>query len=119
KQAALAALGARRATSAAGAIGRIARDAEVGLDLRVTATRALGAVCATAELDFLTRAAGRVASPADEADLRIGLAALDALGHIHPADLASRLAPLRDPKARLPVRNAANRALADEGSCPR
>ncbi len=117
KQAALAALGARRATSSAGAIGRIARDAEVGLDLRVTATRALGAVCATNELDFLTRAAARVASPADEADLRIGLAALDALGRIHPADLGARLAPLRDKNARPPVRNAANRALADAGTC--
>lgn len=118
KQAALAALGARRATSAAGAIGRVARDAEVGLDLRVTATRALGAVCAANEVDYLTRAALRVASPADEADLRLGLAALDALGRIHPADLAARLAPLLDKKVRLPVRNAANRALTDQGTCP-
>ena len=75
------------------------------------------AVCATTELAFLTRAAARVASPADEADLRIGLAALDALGRIHPADLGARLAPLRDKNARPPVRNAANRALADAGTC--
>ncbi len=117
KQAALEALGARRVTAAAGPVAQIARDAEARLELRVAATRALGAICAAGELDLLTRAAQRAIAPVDEADLRVGVAAIDALGRIHPSDLAARLAPLRAKTVRLPLRNAAERALLEPPAC--
>ncbi len=117
RQAALAALGARHATGSSAAISALARDVEAPLELRVSATRALGAVCAVSELDALTRAAGRAASPADEADLRIGLAAIDALGQIHPDDLGARLAKLREKNVRPPLRHAADRAIAEPSAC--
>ncbi len=117
KQAALAALGAHRATASAPAIAEISGDPSVPLDVRITATRALGAVCATGEVERLTRAANLALNPADEADLRIGLAAIDALGRIHPGDLARRLEKLRDKKVRAPLRGAADRALVETEIC--
>jgi hypothetical protein len=117
KQASLSALGARHATGSAGAISAVAKDSAAPLDLRVTATRTLGAVCAVGELEFLTRAAQRALSPIDEADLRMGVAAIDALGRIHPEDLGARLAKLRDKNVRPPLRHAADRAIEEPSAC--
>ena len=117
KQASLSALGARRATGSAGAISALAKDPSASLDLRVTATRTLGAICAVAEVEFLTRAANRALSPIDEADLRLGVAAIDALGRIHPDDLGARLAKLRDKNVRPPLRHAADRAAVEPSTC--
>lgn len=117
KQAALAALGQRHAKGSAAAIAEVAKDAEAPLEVRVTATRTLGAVCASSELEYLTRAAKRALSPLDEADLRVGVAAIDALGRLHPADLATRLSKLREKGVRPPLVNAANRALVETDVC--
>lgn len=117
KQASLGALGVRRATGAAGAISAVAKDPAASVDLRVTATRTLGAVCAVAEVEFLTRAANRALSPIDEADLRLGVAAIDALGRIHPDDLGARLTKLRDKSVRPPLRHAADRAMVEPSAC--
>ena len=117
RQAALSALSARRATSSAGAMAKLARDADSPLELRVAATRALGAVCASSEVDYLTRAAVRALAPIDEADLRVGVAAIDALGRIHPRDLNERLAKLREKTVRLPLKSAADRAVAETDVC--
>lgn len=117
RQAALSALSARRATSSAGAMAKLARDADSPLELRVAATRALGAVCASSEVDYLTRAAVRALAPIDEADLRVGVAAIDALGRIHPRDLSERLAKLREKTVRLPLKSAADRAVAETDVC--
>lgn len=117
KQAALAALGQRHAKGSAAAIAEVAKDAEAPLEVRVTATRTLGAVCASSELEYLTRAANRALSPLDEADLRVGVAAIDALGRLHPADLATRLAKLREKGVRPPLVHAATRALAETDVC--
>lgn len=117
RQASLSALGARRATSSAPAISALARDAETPMDLRVSATRTLGMICAPSELEYLTRAANRALSPIDEADLRVGVAAIDALGRIHPNDLGSRLAKLREKNVRPPLRHAAERAMAETDVC--
>ena len=67
--------------------------------------------------DRLTKLALNARAPVDEADERIGMAAIEALGALHPADLEARLAPLRAKDARLPLRRAAERALADAGTC--
>ena len=115
--AALLALGERRATGSAGAMATLAKSQEAQLDLRVAAVRALGAVCATSELDYLTRAAVRALQPMDEADLRLGVAAIDALGRIHPADLAKRLEKLKAKDVRPPLRHAAERALVEPSVC--
>jgi len=115
--AALLALGERRATGSAGAMAALARSPDAQLDLRVAAVRALGAVCASGELDYLTRAAERALRPIDEADLRLGVAAIDALGRIHPGDLAKRLEPLKAKDVRPPLRHAAERALAEPPAC--
>lgn len=117
--AALLALGERHASRSAGAMAALAKDQEAQLDLRVAAVRALGAVCASSELDYLGRAAERALHPVDEADLRLGVAALDALGRIHPPDLAKRLEKLRAKDVRTPLRHAAERALVEPTTCAR
>jgi hypothetical protein len=67
--------------------------------------------------DRLTKLAYLARAPVDEADDRIGIAAIEALGALHPADLETRLAPLRAKDVRLPVRRAAERALSEPAAC--
>jgi HEAT repeat protein len=113
REAAVVALAAHGARGAAGDVRARMEDEREDLGVRVSATRALGALCDRASTDALTERAQRAASPvASEAEMQIGLAAADALGKVHPGDLAKRLALLRDRSARVEVQRAAERAIA-------
>ena len=85
--------------------------------VRALAATMLGAMCIRGDADRLTKLARRATSPVDEADDRIGMAAIEALAALHPPDLAERLAQLGDQRVRLPVRRAAERALSEPGNC--
>jgi HEAT repeat protein len=88
--------------------------------VRTAAARALGAMCDPAQLERLTELARSAADPmASGEDLTLGLAAIAALGDIHPADLPSRLAKLRDKSVRDAVRAAAEHALTTPAKCSR
>ncbi len=112
---ALAAHGARDYAKAVRA--RLDDEQELG-DVRVAAAHALGAMCDPAQLERLTELARGAADPmAGGAELTLGLAAIQALGDIHPADIASRLAKLRDKSVRDAVRAAAEHALTSQPKC--
>ncbi|MBX3192850.1 MAG: HEAT repeat domain-containing protein [Labilithrix sp.] len=114
---AIAAFGKQRATAQAAPIRERLDDPKEDPDVRALAARTLGAMCIRGAADRLTELAHRARSPVDEADDRIGIAAIDALGALHPADLEKRLAPLREKNVRLPVRRAADRALSEPTVC--
>ncbi len=117
RAAALAALGQQRATSQAARIRERLDDGREDAEVRALAARTLGAMCVNGAVDRLTKLAHLARSPVDETDDRIGMAAIEALGALHPADLDRRLAPLRAKDVRMPVRRAAERALTEPGSC--
>jgi HEAT repeat protein len=117
RAAAIVALGRQRATSQTPAIRERLDDAREDVEVRALAARTLGVMCASGAADRLTKLAHLARSPVDETDDRMGIAAIEALGTLHPPDLAARLAPLRGKDVRLPVRRAAERAMAEPGSC--
>ncbi len=112
------ALALHRARAYASAVRERLDDAQEIPIVRTAAARALGAMCDPAQLERLTELARAAADPmASGEDLTLGLAAIAALGDIHPADLASRLAKLRDKSVRDAVRGAAEHALASPARC--
>ncbi len=114
---ALGALGRHKVTSQAARVRERLDDPREDPEVRALAARTLGGMCVQNAADRLTKLALNARAPVDEADERIGMAAIEALGALHPADLEARLAPLRAKDARLPLRRAADRALADAGTC--
>ena len=93
-------------------------DEREAVPVRAQAARALGAVCSTEDLDRLTLLAQATLAPmAFELEREVGLGAIEALGVIHPRDLAQRLAPLRTKKTPPSLKAAADRALAGRGQC--
>jgi hypothetical protein len=79
---------------------------------RAAVARALGAMCAEPELDALTefaKAAG--AKAAFASDVILGIAAIEALGRIHPPDLRLRLASLQTQAAKGALHIAVQDAL--------
>lgn len=117
RAAAVTALGNQRATQHADKIRERLDDGREDVEVRALAARTLGTMCIRSATDRLTKLAHLSRSPVDEADERIGMAALDALTMLHPGDLEKRLAPLRAKEVRIPVRRAAERALSEPGSC--
>jgi HEAT repeat protein len=117
RSAATLALAKVRATGAVPKIRARLDDAREDADVRASAALALGILCDRSAVPRLTKLAMLAQSPVDEADDRVGTAAIEALGALHPGDLERRLAPLRTKDARLPVRRAAERALATPGAC--
>ena len=117
RMSALGALGKHKVSAEAGKIRERLEDAKEDPDVRAMAARTLGVLCVQDAADRLTKLAMNARSPVDESDDRIGMAAIEALGTLHPADLEKRLAPLRSKDARLPVQRAANRALAEKEVC--
>lgn len=117
RQAALTSLGKLRATSEASRIRDRLDDTGEDTEVRALAARTLGTMCIQGAADRLTKLAMLSRVPVDERDERIGMAAIEALGALHPADLEKRFAPLRDKGVRMPVRRAAERALTEPGSC--
>ena len=111
------ALGKQRATAQAPRVRERLDDTKEDPDVRALAARTLGLMCVQNAADRLTKLAHLSRSPVDEADERIGVAAIEALGALHPADLEARLAPLRGKDVRMPVRRAAERAMIEPSSC--
>ncbi|MBS2012352.1 MAG: HEAT repeat domain-containing protein [Deltaproteobacteria bacterium] len=115
--AALAAFGNHRAVRQAEKIRERLDDVKEDPDVRAAAARTLGALCVQNASDRLTKLALLSRAPVDEADERVGMAAIEALGALHPTDLEQRLAPLRAKEVRMPVRRAAERALHEPSAC--
>ena len=114
----LAALAGHRARGFSDAVRERVDDEREDPEVRVAAARALGALCDAKTLDRLTELARAAADPAvDQDTLALGLAAVDALGAMHPADLAARLSKLRGEGVRDAVKAAAAKALAMAPAC--
>jgi aminopeptidase N len=117
RSAVLEALGRLHATEFAKRIRRRLDDGREDPEVRALAARTLGSICARDATDDLVELALLSRAPVEEADERIGLAAIEALGQLHPPDLEKRFAPLRAKGVSQPVRRAAERAIAEPGAC--
>ncbi|WP_298380690.1 hypothetical protein, partial [uncultured Bradyrhizobium sp.] len=113
----IAALGKQHATSQAGLVRERLDDTKEDPEVRALAAKTLGAMCVQNAADRLTKLAHLSRAPVDEGDDRIGIAANEALGALHPRDLETRLAPLRGKDVRMPVRRAVERAIVEPTSC--
>ncbi len=103
------ALGAHQASSELGKIRARLRDEEEYPMVRAAAAQALAALCDTSSLDTLTKYAQKLVDPmANAQEHLVGSAALLALGDMHPADLETRLKPLRAKGAPPQARQAAD-----------
>jgi len=112
------ALAAHHAREYASAVRKRLDDAQELPSVRTSAAHALGAMCDPGQLERLTELARASADPVASAeDIAVGVAAIAALGDMHPADLASRLAPLREKTVRMMVRGAAEHALVAPAKC--
>ncbi len=115
---AILALAAHRATGQAEALLERLDDGEEDLEVRIAAARALGQICARMATNRLVKLAASGASPvASEDERAVGMAAIDALGRLHPPDLAARLAKARAPDANAGARRAAEHALRETDVC--
>ena len=118
KVAAVEALGTHRARNFAKELGERADDENEAIDVRVAAVRALGASCDVGSLGRLSDFAAKVSSQmASDVEVALGLAAVEALGALHPADLARRLAPLTSAQTKPAIRKMALDAIAQPGTC--
>ncbi len=112
------ALASHRARDYASDVRKRLDDGQELPSVRTAAAHALGAMCDPAQLERLTELARAAADPmASAEDLAVGVAAVGALGDMHPADLASRLAKLRDKSVRFMLRGAAEHALVQPAKC--
>ncbi len=118
RSAILGALASHQARAYADAVRKRLDDAQELPEVRIAAAHALGAMCDPRQLERLTELARAAGDPmASGEDLTLGLAALTALGDIHPVDLATRIAKLRDKSVRDAVRAAAEHALVAPAKC--
>lgn len=112
------AIAKRRIAGGAAILLEIAKDQKATLEARSRATRALGTLCHRAALDWLTEVALAGSTPGgDGVTVELGGAALVALGKLHPANLADRLAPLLTQGAPHHAILAAQAALAETERC--
>jgi HEAT repeat protein len=111
------ALGKLRATSQASKIRDRLDDTKEDVEVRALAARTLGILCVQSAADRLTKLALLARQPVDAADDQIGTAAIDALSNLHPNDIEKRLAPLREKGVRPLLKRAAERAIAEQGTC--
>lgn len=111
------ALGAHGARSYREAIRRHLTDVEEDLAVRSASARALGQLCDAKAVDTLATMAVTGASSQDAGEVALGLVATEALGAIHPRDLAARFVPLRSKSVRPDARAAAARALEEPDRC--
>jgi hypothetical protein len=107
------ALVARGARSQIGAIRGRAFDRDEAVDVRSEAVEALGALCDTGAVEDLHDLAKR-GSQSDGAH-QLALAAIHALGQIHPPDLGQRLSALD--QTSLVVKDAVRRAMRASAHC--
>lgn len=109
RAASAASLGARRVASAATELLDRLEDAKERFEVRQAAASALGALCDNDSADTLWKLVRRIDDPlATPEERAIGEASLGALVRIAPADLGTKLEPLRRGKAQ----KAVERALA-------
>ncbi|WP_394824137.1 HEAT repeat domain-containing protein [Pendulispora albinea] len=117
--AAVEALGVHRAATYAARV-RTLLDEDNAPEVHLAGVHTLAQMCDGSALDRLTELATKAAAPNAEAnELTLGLASIDALGKIHPPDLARRLAKVTGKDVRAQVRGAAQLALAAPGICKR
>jgi hypothetical protein len=114
---ALEGLGAHKATAHADAVRERQDDGDESLEVRAGAILALAEMCDARSLDAWTKLARAARSPLDDRDRRLGSAAIAALGLLHPADLATRLAPLMEKDTPPAAREMAKAAAAQQGGC--
>jgi hypothetical protein len=110
-------LGAHHAVAHVEAIRARQDDAAEDVEVRARAILALGSLCDRKSLAQWTKLARAAKTPADDRDKRLGGAAIAALGEVHPADLAERLAPLAEKDAPQVLREMVKVALAGQSSC--
>ena len=92
-------------------------DTREDIEVRMAAARALGTMCVRSATDRLETLARPEASPiSDETSVQLALAAIDALGHLHPADLDARLAKVAK-DAKDEVKRAVDRARSEKDLC--
>jgi hypothetical protein len=114
RRAALGALGTRGARAHGDIVLERLDDEEEWPAVRLSAARALGALCHAPALASLTKHARSLGDPLASQDERgIGYASLGALRDLAPPDLAKRLAPLLDKRAPAGARAAAAMALKE------
>ncbi len=112
KRAALGALGARGARDHADIVLERLDDDEEWPAVRLSAARALGALCFERALGSLTKHTRALVDPlASVEDRGVGYASLGALRDLAPSDLAKRLAPLLAKNAPPGARAAAEAAI--------
>jgi len=116
---AISALAGHAAVASVGTIRSRLEDTREDVDVRVAAAHALGGLCDLRALDALERLAISGASSPDPNDVALGLAATDALGQLHPADLAKRLKGVHTKGARPDAQRAADAAVSAPGVCRR
>ena len=107
------ALAMRGAKGQVKAIRARALDDEEAIDVRREAIDALGTLCDDASADDLYELAKRW--PESDATRSLGLAAIVALGEIHPKDLADRLSAID--QGSMVIKDAVRRALSTKSVC--
>ncbi|CAN5316865.1 hypothetical protein BH09MYX1_BH09MYX1_04720 [soil metagenome] len=118
EEAILDAIGGHRAKSALPAVRDRFDDEREDAIVRAAAARTLGALCDLTYVDQLTEIALHASDPLVNSEgLGLTLAAIEALGAIHPKDIASRLRPLDAETVKDAVRATAKRAIAGPGTC--
>lgn len=118
EEAILDALAAHKARGALKAVRARFDDDREDAVVRTAAARTLGALCDADWVDELTKVALHADDPLVNSEgLALTLAAIEALGAIHPKDVASRLKPLDADGVKEAVRATVKRAIANPGSC--
>ncbi|NUO49207.1 MAG: hypothetical protein HOV80_10165, partial [Polyangiaceae bacterium] len=107
-------LGARNAKSTSKVVSERAFDDRETADVRARAIEALGQMCDRASTEAISELAMRGKAPVFEADRKLAIAGITALGRLRPADLAARLAPLGAEGAPAEIREVTRRVLGDK-----
>jgi HEAT repeat protein len=92
-------------------------DSDEAADVRVHAILALASLCDMSSVDDWAKLATGIRVPIDDGERRIQSASITALGQVHPADLAPRLASLLEKDTPAPVREVVKSALASAPTC--
>lgn len=112
----LAIIGRRREASLGSEVLRRLVDNDEEMDVRAAAAETLGTLCVGAAVEPLTTLA-RHSPGTDGEGAAVSAAAVAALGHLRPADLAQRLEPLRGAGAPPLLVRAVESALRDPAPC--
>jgi HEAT repeat protein len=118
RRAALTALGKSRTARAGERVHEVADDADAPVEVRTAAIASLGQMCRKPSVPLLYKLALRAGTPELPYDRPLGMAALAALGEIHPADVAEKLLPLiRERRVPQQIRSIARGVVEQPGRC--